>query len=341
MNARATIAAATRAFLRRARWRPHEYAIWGAAFASLFLFPAHQLILAEIAILALFAMSLDLVLGYLRIVSLGHAAFLGAGAYAAGLMAKNGFGEPLLGLAVAAAAATILGFATSFLVLRGSDLTRLMVTLGVALVCGELANRMAWLTGGADGLQGVVMGPVLGLFPFDLFGRTAYAYSLAVVFLLFLLTRRVTVSTLGLTLRAIHDNPSRAAAIGAPVNRVIVAVYTFAAALAGVAGGLLAQTTQFVSLDVFAFARSADVLVVLVIGGVGYLYGGIIGAIFFKVAADLLSAQTPQYWHFWIGLILVALVLVGRERIARAVADAAARLQGLIVGRSKAGEGGR
>jgi len=300
---------------RRGRWGLGEIAFWLVAAATLFLLPERHLILNEIAIIGLFALSLDLILGYAGIVSLGHAAFFGLGAYAAGILAKNGIGEPLIGLVVAAVAAAILGFMTSFLVLRGSDLTKLMVTLGVALVLGELANQMSWLTGGADGLQGISMGPILGLFEFDIFGTVAYTYSLAVTFVLFVLARRIAVSPYGLSLRSIRDNPLRARAVGIPVNRRLVAVYTLAAAYAGVAGALLAQTTQFVSLDVLTFHRSADVMLVLVIGGVGYLYGGLIGAVFFKVLQDVLSAWTPQYWQFWIGLILVLLVLAGRERL--------------------------
>jgi branched-chain amino acid transport system permease protein len=292
-----------------------EIAFWLVAAATLFFLPERHLILNEIAIIGLFALSLDLILGYAGIVSLGHAAFFGLGAYAAGILARNGVGDPLVGLGVAAIAAAILGFTTSFLVLRGSDLTKLMVTLGVALVLGELANKMSWLTGGADGLQGISMGPILGLFEFDIFGTVAYTYSLVVTFVLFVLARRIVVSPYGLSLRSIRDNPLRARAVGIPVNRRLVAVYTLAAAYAGVAGALLAQTTQFVSLDVLAFHRSADVMLVLVIGGVGYLYGGLIGAVVFKVLQDVLSAWTPQYWQFWIGLILVLLVLAGRERL--------------------------
>ncbi|HEV2566165.1 MAG TPA: branched-chain amino acid ABC transporter permease [Microvirga sp.] len=303
------------ALSRRGRWGWGEIAFWLVAAATLFLLPERHLILNEIAIIGLFALSLDLILGYAGIVSLGHAAFFGLGAYAAGILAKNGIGDPLVGLVLAAIAAAILGFVTSFLVLRGSDLTKLMVTLGVALVLGELANQLSWLTGGADGLQGITMGPILGLFEFDIFGAVAYTYSLAVTFVLFVLARRIVVSPYGLSLRSIRDNPLRARAVGIPVNRRLVAIYTLAAAYAGVAGALLAQTTQFVSLDVLAFHRSADVMLVLVIGGVGYLYGGLIGAVFFKVLQDVLSAWTPQYWQFWIGLILVLLVLAGRERL--------------------------
>jgi branched-chain amino acid transport system permease protein len=304
---------------RRARWRIPEIVFWLVAAATLFVMPERHLIYNEIAIIGLFAVSLDLILGYAGIVSLGHAAFFGLGAYVAGLLAKHLIGEPLVGLVAAAAAAAALGFATSFLVLRGADLTKLMVTLGVALLLGEIANQASWLTGGADGLQGITMNPILGYFEFDIFGTTAYAYSLVVTFLLFVLARRVVVSPFGLSLRSIRDNSLRARAIGIPVNRRLVAIYSVSAAYAGVAGALLAQTTQFVSLDVLAFHRSADVLLVLVIGGVGYLYGGLIGAVVFKILQDVLSSWTPQYWQFWIGLILVILVLAGRERLTERV----------------------
>jgi branched-chain amino acid transport system permease protein len=291
---------------RRARWTPLEIAFWLVAFSTIYLLPGRHLILTEIAIWALFALSLDLILGFGGILSLGHAAFFGAGAYAAGLLAKHGIiTEPVLALLIAGLGATVLGFLTSFLVLRGSDLTRLMVTLGVALVLREVANRYSNITGGADGLQGVTMAPVLGLFRFDLFGHTAYVYSLIVLFLLFLLARRIVNSPFGLSLLAVKANPLRASAIG-----------TIAAGYAGIAGGLLAQTTAFASLEVFSFDRSADVLLVLIIGGIGYLYGGLIGAIIFRLMQDWLANITPQYWQFWIGLVLVIIVLVGRDRMA-------------------------
>jgi len=301
---------------RRARWTPFEIAFWILALASIWLFPTKHLILTETAILALFALSLDLILGYAGIISLGQAAFFGFGAYGAGLIAKYGIvSEPLLGLALSGLAAAVLGFATSFLVLRGSDLTRLMVTLGVALVLREIANRYSNITGGADGLQGVEIHPVLGVFRFDLFGHTAYVYCLVVLFVLFLLARRIVQSPFGLSLRALKGNPLRAGAIGIPVNRRLVAIYTVAAGMAGVAGALLTQTTAFCSLDVLSFERSADLLLVLIIGGAGYLYGGLIGAVIFKFMQDWLANLTPQYWQFWIGLVLVLIVLVGRERV--------------------------
>ncbi len=300
---------------RKSRWHGLEYAFWIMALASLVLLPKYHLILNEIAILALFALSLDLILGYAGIVSLGHTAFFGFGAYVAGLLAKHVNADPLLGLFAAGGMTAILGFLTSFLVLRGADLTRLMVTLGVALVLGEIANSWSSLSGGADGLQGISMKPVLGLFEFDIFGKTAYGYSLTVLFVLFFLARRLVHSPFGQTLQAIRDNRLRASAIGIPVTQRLVTVYTLAAAYAGIAGALLAQTTQFVSLDVLEFHRSADVMLVLIIGGAGSLYGGLLGALGFKFLQDVLSILTPQYWQFWIGLFLVIFVLIGRERM--------------------------
>jgi branched-chain amino acid transport system permease protein len=317
---------AAESLARRSRWQWPETAFWLLAFAALFLPPGEHLVLNQIAILALFALSLDLILGYAGIVSLGHAAFFGLGAYVAGFTAKSLTGDPLAGLALGMLAAMILGFATSFLVLRGSDLTRLMVTLGVALVLAELANALSDITGGADGLQGMAMGPLFGIFPFDLYGRTAYAYSLATLFLLMLLARTIVHSPFGLSLMAIRRNRLRASALGVPVHRRLIAAYTLAAAFAGAAGALLAQTTAFVSLDFLDFQRSADVLLVLIIGGAGWLYGGIVGAILYVGLQDAISAFTPEYWQFWIGLFLVVFVMIGRERMMGGLRGLVARL---------------
>ena len=297
------------------KFKPLELIFWVIAFAAPLILPSHDMMISEIAITALFALSLDLVLGYSGIVSLGHAAFFGLGVYTAALFAKFFIPDPLIGLLVCGVFAGTLGWICSFTILRGSDLTRLMVTLGVALILLELANQMDWLTGGSDGLQGVIIGPVLGQFEFDLAGQTAAWYSISVSLLVFLIVRVLVNSPWGFTLRVIRDNRLRAMAIGVPVSRVLISVYTIAASIAGVAGGVLAQTTGFASLDVFAFDRSADLMLMLVIGGVGWLYGGIAGAIIFKILQSELSAVTPQYWMFWIGLLLIILVQVGRDRI--------------------------
>jgi branched-chain amino acid transport system permease protein len=301
--------------LKPSQWRWYEGLLWVFVFAAPWVLPGHALIVNEVAIVALFALSLDLVLGYAGIVSLGHAAFLGFGAYTAALFAKHILPDPLVGLLVGMAASMLLGAVFSLTILRGTDLTRLMVTLGLALILLELANKLDWLTGGSDGLQGVMMGPVLGRFEFDLMGQTAATYSLSVLFLLFVIVRHWVHSPMGATVKAIRDNRLRAAAIGIHVNAKIAWVYTVAAALAGAAGALMAQTTGFASLDIFALDRSADVMLMLVIGGVGWLYGGLLGAVAFKLMHDLISSITPQYWTFWIGLFLVVLVLVGRDKL--------------------------
>jgi len=286
-----------------------------AALATPVVFSSHAMMVNEIAITALFAVALDLILGYSGIVSLGHAAFFGWGAYSAGLFAKHLHNDPLMGLLFALLSSGVLGLICSLTVLRGSDLTRLMVTLGVSLIGFELANRLSDLTGGADGLQGVLMGPVLGVFEFDLSGQVACIYSVFVVLLVMVLLRRLVHSPFGASLMAIRDNRLRAMAIGLSVSKNLMIVYCLSAAVAGLAGALLAQTTGFASLDVFSFERSADVMLMLVIGGVGWLYGGVLGAIVFKLIQDQLSSLTPHYWMFWIGLLLVMLGLVGRERL--------------------------
>ena len=287
---------AQRDLLAATRGRWWEPVLWLAFFAAPFLLPQYAAIANEIAIVGLFAVSLDLVLGYAGIVSLGHAAYFGLGVYSAGLFAKH---------------------VGSLTIQRGTDLTRLMVTLGVALILMELGNKLDWLTGGADGLQGVVMGPLLGRFEFDLAGQVGAFYSITALLVFFLLARRLVHSPFGATLMAIRDNPLRAMSIGIPVRAKLSAVYIVAAGMAGASGALLAQTQGFASLDVFELHRSADVMLMLVIGGTGWLWGGVFGAIVFKVMYDILSSITPQYWTFWLGLFLVVLVQVGRDRLLR------------------------
>jgi branched-chain amino acid transport system permease protein len=303
--------------LAPSRWRPWEIAAWAVLWALPLLLASHAALINEIAIFALFALSLDLILGYAGIVSLGHAAFFGVGAYGAGLFAKHVMPDPIVGLIVAMAASALLGLLTSPMIVRGTDLTRLMVTMGVALVLYELANKFDSLTGGADGLQGVVIGRLLGAFEFDLGARVASFYSMSVLFVAFLVLRRVVRSPFGSSLQALRDNRLRLSAIGMSVNGRLAAVYTLSAALAGAAGALLTQTTGFASLDAFDFHRSADVMLALVIGGAGWLWGGLAGALAFKVLHDLISAVTVQYWTFWIGAFLVVLMLVGREKLFR------------------------
>lgn len=310
------------------RWKPAEYAFWLIPIAAYFIFPEDLSLLSQIVITALFALSLDLILGYAGIVSLGHAAFFGIGAYAAGLLAKYGWSDPLLGLLGAGLIAAVTGFLTSFLVLRGADLTRLMVTLGVSLMLFEAANKLTDITGGMDGLQGIELKPVLGLFAFDLYGKTAYIYSVVVLFVMFWIARRIVHSPFGLSLRGIRLNVFRMPALGTPVNSRLVGVYTLGAAYAGIAGALLAQTTQFVSIDVLSFNRSAELMLILVLGGTGSLYGALIGTMVFMTAHHLLSGINPQYWQFWLGILLIFVVLFARDGIMGALRAITQRKKG-------------
>jgi len=291
------------------RWRRLEVAFWLIPIVAFFAFPSYRVLGSQILITGLFAVSLDLVLGYAGIVSLGHAAFFGVGAYTAGLLAVHGWHEPLSGLFVAAIVAAIVGYLVSFLVVRGGDLTRLMVTLGIGLMLWEVANKAAFITGGVDGLSGVTIAPILGVFAFDIRGTTAFVYSLVVVFAVFVVLRRIVHSPFGLSVRGIREGGKRMPAIGAPVAKRLRTMFTIGAAAAGIAGALIAQTTQFVGIDTLGFSRSAELLIMLVLGGAGRLYGGLVGAAVFIVAQDYLSGIDPVYWEFWIGFLLVVIVL--------------------------------
>ncbi len=305
----------------RARWRIGEIVFWLACLLPLlpaqylpsflqpfWIFDRYLQLLSQIAITALFAISLDLILGYAGVVSLGHAAFFGLGAYAAGLISKFWFTDPLLGLLCSALLAGALGYISSFVILRFHGLALIMITLGLGQLLAEAANSASWLTGGADALQGIRAGKIFGVFEFDIYGQTAYIYALVVTFLVFLVARRITNSPFGMSIRGIRDNSRRMLAIGAPNQQHLRRVFTIAAAMAGVAGALLTQTTQTCSLETLNFQRSADVLVILILGGVGRLYGAMAGAIIYMIARDIFSDVNPQYWYFWIGLLLIAVV---------------------------------
>jgi branched-chain amino acid transport system permease protein len=310
------------------RWRTIEIIFWLSTLLPFVLTPDYLVLASQIAITALFALSLDMILGYAGIVSLGHAAFFGFGAYSAGLISKWGWGEPLTGLVISGIAAGVLGYFMSFIIARFRHLALIMITLGFGLLLLEAANSASWLTGGADGLQGVSMWALFGAFKFDLYGHTAYWYSLIVLFVLFLVSRRLINSPFGLSLRGIRDNAVRMRAIGAESRPHIRKIYTIAAVMAGIAGALLTQTTETVSLGVLDFQRSADVLVILILGGAGRLYGGLIGAIIFMVARDQFSGINPQYWYFPIGALLIAVVLFLPNGILGGLAQIAGSTRG-------------
>jgi branched-chain amino acid transport system permease protein len=298
----------------RIRWT--EWLPWAAGIAFFFVFPEYLSLGARILIFILFALSLDLILGYAGIITLGHSAFFGLGAYTAGILSsKLGINEPFVQLAAAAAAAALLGAATGAVILRTRALTLLMLTLAITAILLEIANKWTTMTGGADGLSGVQVAPLLGLFKFDLFGRTAFLYCLAALFVGWWIVRRIIYSPFGAMLTGIRENATRMHAIGAPVYWRLVLIYTISATMAGVAGALLTQVNQFVGLNVLGLEPSGDLLVMLILGGVGRLYGAFIGPVAYIVVQDTLAKQYPEYWYLGIGLLLIVVVMFARGGI--------------------------
>ncbi len=298
------------------RVRPIEWLPWTLALAGFFLLPEYLSLGARILIYILYALSLDLILGYAGIITLGHSAYFGLGAYVAGILAaKAGITDPMVQLVAAAAAGALLGLTTGAIILRTKALTLLMLTLAITSVCLEIANKATNLTGGADGLSGVVVAPVLGLFRFDIFGRTAYLYCLVVLWAGWWLVRRMIYSPFGTSLTGVRENSLRMHAIGAPVYWRLVLVYTLSATIAGIAGGLLTQTSQFVGLNVLSFESAGELLVMLILGGVGRIYGAFVGPVVYLIAQDLFAKQFPEYWGFGIGVMLVLVVMFARGGI--------------------------
>jgi branched-chain amino acid transport system permease protein len=298
----------------RIKWP--EWLPWIAALAFFFTMPEYLALGSRILIYILFALSLDLILGYAGIITLGHSAFFGLGAYTAGILsAKYGLTDPFIGLAAAAVMAGLLGIATGALILRTKALTLLMLTLAITSILYEIANRASWLTGGNDGLSGVTIAPILGLFKFDLFGRTAFIYCLVVLFIGWGFVRRLIYSPFGAMLTGIRENTVRMHAVGAPVYWRLVLVYTISATMAGIAGALLAQVNQFVGLNVLGLEPSGDLLVMLILGGVGRLYGAFVGPVVYLIAQDYLAKAYPEYWYLGIGVLLIVVVLFARGGI--------------------------
>jgi branched-chain amino acid transport system permease protein len=298
------------------RIRRIELLPWIVAIAAFFLMPEYLSLGARILIYILYALSLDLIVGYAGIITLGHSAYFGLGAYVAGILAaKAGISDPMTQLAAAGAAGALLGISTGAIILRTRALTLLMLTLAITSVVLEIANKATTLTGGADGLSGVVVAPILGLFRFDIFGKTAYLYCLFVLLLGWWLVRTMIYSPFGTSLTGLRENSLRMHAIGAPVYWRLVLVYTLSATIAGVAGGLITQTNQFVGLNVLSFESAGELLVMLILGGVGRIYGAFVGPVVYLIAQDLLAKQFPEYWYFGIGTMLVLVVMFARGGI--------------------------
>lgn len=314
-------------YIADSRIRAIEWLPWVLAVLCFFVAPTYLPLGSYVLTMIIFALSLDLILGYGGIISLGHSAYFGTGAYVAGIFALRVTGEPLLGLLAGTLAAALFGLITGIVILRTRGLALLMLTLAITSLCLEVANKATTWTGGADGLGGFAVQPILGLFKFDFIGKTAYVYCLAVLFACWWLVRRLVYSPFGASLTGVRENNVRMHAAGAPVYQRLVVSYTISAALAGLAGSLLTQTTQFVGLKVLGFELSGELMVMLILGGVGRIYGAFVGPLAYLVAQDYLAKQFPEYWYFGIGMMLVLVVMFARGGILGIIDAVIARLR--------------
>jgi len=314
-------------YIADSRVRAIEWLPWVLAVLCFFVAPTYLPLGSYVLTMIIFALSLDLILGYGGIITLGHSAYFGTGAYVAGIFALRVTGEPLLGLLAGTLAAGLLGLITGIVILRTRGLALLMLTLAITSLCFEVANKATTWTGGADGLGGFTLQPILGLFKFDFYGKTAYLYCLVVLYVCWWLVRRLVYSPFGASLTGVRENNVRMHAVGAPVYRRLVVSYTISAALAGLAGALLTQTTQFVGLKVLGFELAGELLVMLILGGVGRIYGAFMGPLAYLLAQDYLAKQFPEYWYFGIGMMLVLVVMFARGGILGVIDAVIARLR--------------
>jgi len=302
-----------------------EIALLGAAVAVFFLFPENLALASYVGIFALFALSLDVALGIAGIVTLGHAVFFGVGAYTAGLIAIAGWSEPISGVLLGGLAAAVLALAIGPFILRLTGLPLVMITLAVGVFFFEAANKMTWLTGGDDGLYNIELAPVLGIFEWSVFGTMEYLYVLAWLGAIFYAAQRLAASPFGFALRGIRENRLRMGLIGSSVLGHLVVAYAVSAFIAGVAGALLAQTTEFVGLEVLSIEQSIDVVIMLVLGGVGRLFGALLGAPVYLLVKDLSKQWNPHAWMIVIGMLLIFVMLFARGGIYGGLASLMSR----------------
>ena len=308
---------AARILSRRHRLRWWEALPWILGIVFYFAFPDYLGFGAELLVTILFALSLDLALGYAGIITLGHAAFFGAGAYTVGMLAYYSvWSEPITSLALAAVAAAVIGALSGLVLLRTKGLTLLMLTLCTMALLEQAANMAHDYTGGFDGLPSLAIAPVFGVFEFNpLYADTQYLYALGVLLVCFGFVRTLVYSAFGQSLTGIRENVLRMHAIGSPVRRRLVICYTISAAIAGVAGGLWAQTNAYVNLSTLGLDRAATVLIVLILGGYGRLYGAFVGAVVYLALEHFLAQLYPTAWQLGLGLLLVVIALFARNGI--------------------------
>ncbi|KAA0073616.1 branched-chain amino acid ABC transporter permease [Tardiphaga sp. P9-11] len=292
-----------------------------------FLYPDDLAFLTRLIGIAFLVLSLDLVTGYCGVATLGHAAQFGVGAYAAGIACVRGIADPVALLAVGVFAGTIMGLISGALITRFRGLPQLVLSIAVGQLVAALANKLSWLTGGSDGLSGITPGKVFGIFNFDMYSRTAFLFSLGVLVIVFVLLQRFVRSPFGLMCRGIKDDDLRARMIGVSIYPRLVLMYGVAGAVAGVGGALTAISTGVVGLDSVSFERSAEVLVMLVLGGAGHLWGALAGTIIFMIFEHIVAAANPFHWMTLVGLLLILIVIFAPRGLIEPVLALFARLK--------------
>lgn len=288
---------------------------------------AYFALATQILIYIILAMSLDILIGYAGIITIGHATFFGLGAYAVGLLSVAGYGEPLSGLAIGFVIGGLAGLTLGAIIVQAAPFTMVMLTLAFAFLVHEVANQWTGVTGGADGLYGVSTWPLLGLFEFDFVGRTAFYYAAVVMTVVWLAVRRLLHAPLGQAILAIKDAPERATFVGASIKTRKIFVFALACAIAGLAGALQAQVSNFVGLRMIGFELSAEMLIILALGGTGRLYGAFLGPAAYLIAQDALAIRYPDLWQLWFGALIVAVALLGKGGLVNAFAGLAARIR--------------
>ncbi len=273
------------------------------------LFPDNLAFLTRVISVALLVLSLDLIVGYCGIASLGQGALYGAGAYAAGIACVHGITDPVLLILIGAAAGSVMGLLMGAIMLRAHGLPQLVLSIAIVQLLHEAANKASSITGGSDGLSGMSPAPLLGIFEFDLWGRSAYLFGLGLLLIVFAVLRLVTRSPFGMICRGLKEDPLRISALGIYAFPVLLKMFVISGTVAGMGGALAAIATQVVGLDSVSFEVSANALVMLVLGGIGHLYGALIGTVIFMALEHIVAAINPFHWMTLVGAVLIAIVL--------------------------------
>ncbi|EIM29777.1 branched-chain amino acid ABC transporter permease [Microvirga lotononidis] len=283
--------------------------IIAAGVVGYWLFPDNLALLTRVIAVALLVLSLDLITGYCGVASLGQASLFGAGAYAAGIACVNGVTEPVTLVAIGAVAGATAGLLMGTIMLRAHGLAQLVLSIAIVQLFHEAANKASAYTGGSDGLAGLMVSPLFGVFEFDLWGRTAYLFGLALLVVVVVVLKFVVSSPFGMLCRGIKQDPVRIRAMGSYVFPVLLKMFVISGAVAGTGGALAAISTQVVGLDSVSFELSANALVMLVLGGLGTLYGALVGTVIFMGFEHVVSAINPFHWMTMVGALLIAVVL--------------------------------